>query len=100
MKFPKPTRVTDEAYKQWIREQPCIVCGSPPPSDPHHVKSRGAGGGDDQMVPTCRICHTTGGTIGWKTFEAKYGVNLRSEALKLREWYLPIGKAIKSHHWG
>jgi len=43
---------------QWCREQPCWVCNRPPPSDPHHVVSRGAGGTDEHTVPLCRTCHT------------------------------------------
>lgn len=39
------------------RALPCCACGAPPPSDPHHVRSRGAGGLDCDTVPLCRLCH-------------------------------------------
>lgn len=35
----------------------CCVCGFPPPSDPEHVRTRGAGGKDRDTVPLCRSCH-------------------------------------------
>lgn len=35
----------------------CCICNAPPPSDPHHVKSRGAGGTDADYVALCRRCH-------------------------------------------
>jgi len=41
-----------------VRGSPCIVCGSK--ADPHHVTTRGAGGGDtiDNLMPLCRTHHT------------------------------------------
>jgi hypothetical protein len=42
---------------QLCRESRCCNCGDWPPSDPHHVKSRGAGGRDDSTIPLCRACH-------------------------------------------
>lgn len=39
------------------RTLPCCVCKARPLSDPHHVKSRGAGGDDSHCVPLCRTCH-------------------------------------------
>jgi hypothetical protein len=39
------------------RELPCAFCGHPPPSTPHHVVRRGAGGGDEWTVPACTDCH-------------------------------------------
>ncbi len=49
-------------FADWIRSRPCDVCGTPPPSDPHHVRSRGAGHGDwidgrGNLLPLCRPCH-------------------------------------------
>lgn len=47
----------------YVREMPCCGCGQPAPSDPHHVRSRGAGygdwleNGDGNVVPLCRPCH-------------------------------------------
>ena len=39
------------------RMLPCCVCGAPPPSDPEHVRTRGAGGKDKDTAPMCRRCH-------------------------------------------
>ncbi len=44
-------------YADYIRDQPCVVCDRPAPSDPHHVRSRGAGGRWYDCVPLCRACH-------------------------------------------
>jgi hypothetical protein len=46
------------AHADWIRSLPCDLCGARPPSDPHHARSRGAGGTARHLVPTCRTCHT------------------------------------------
>jgi hypothetical protein len=45
-------------YADVIRGLPCCVCQAPPPSDPHHVRSRGAGGTKRDLIPVCRTCHT------------------------------------------
>ena len=48
---------------EYARSRPCCICGAPPPSDPHHVRSRGAGfadyleDGSGNVVPMCRGCH-------------------------------------------
>jgi hypothetical protein len=44
-------------HAERIRALPCDLCGAPPPSDPHHAKSRGAGGTAQHLIPTCRTCH-------------------------------------------
>jgi hypothetical protein len=46
----------------FVRKQRCWGCSAMPPSDPHHVRSRGAGYTDwyrDQgnVIPLCRTCH-------------------------------------------
>jgi 5-methylcytosine-specific restriction endonuclease McrA len=45
---------------QQTREMPCAACGAKPPSDPDHIRTRGAGGTDDlwNLMPLCRKCHT------------------------------------------
>lgn len=54
-----------------VRTLPCAACNHPPPSDPAHVKSRGAGGharldsGDGNILPLCRICHREQHAQGW-----------------------------------
>ena len=72
------------------RTLPCVACGRRPPSDPHHVLSRGAGGKDADTCSLCRRCHDLLGSIGSKTFEARFGVSLEDalrdhECLMFRE---------------
>lgn len=52
---------------------PCLVCFKTP-SDKAHIKTRGAGAGNEywEMMPLCRICHIEQGTIGIVTFINKY----------------------------
>ena len=73
--FPKPTRLRDEKYLDWIRAQPCAVClkyGA----EPHHMQTRGAGGSDHLVVPLCRLHHTMIHTIGLAELEDRLGINL------------------------
>lgn len=64
-----------------IRQRPCLVCKRPPPSDPHHVKSRGAGGTDEMenLIPLCRRHHVEIHQIGRKTFVKKYSLNIHKD---------------------
>lgn len=50
------------------RTLPCCICGAEPPSDPAHVRSRGAMGKDRaNVIPLCRICHQNQEATGWCT---------------------------------
>lgn len=67
-----------------IRSLPCAVCSHSPPSDPHHIKTRGAGGDDslENLLSLCRPHHVEIHTIGRKTFLNKYKDNIaKSRAL-------------------
>ena len=44
--FPKSKRKEDKKLLAAVRKKPCLVCGKVP-SDPDHIVTRGAGGGDD-----------------------------------------------------
>ena len=54
----------------------------------HHLRENGAGGTgikppDWMAVPLCAKHHGAGHAMGWKSFEAKYKVDLSAEAEKL-----------------
>lgn len=68
---------------QLCRESSCCACGAPPPSDPAHVLSRGAGGKDGDTVPLCRRCHDLQHSQGIKTFQAERGLDLKAVASDL-----------------
>lgn len=57
---PKNKRIVNEALLDKIRAMDCAACGVPGPSDPAHIRSRGAGGHDEwnNVLPLCRPCHT------------------------------------------
>ncbi len=54
----KPKRVVNKKLLKMIAEAPCTVCLKYP-SDPHHITSVGAGGGDvvENVMPLCRTHH-------------------------------------------
>ena len=45
-------------YRDLIISLPCCACGAPPPSEPSHVRTRGAGGEASDQTPLCRFCHS------------------------------------------
>ncbi len=56
----KELTARDPKYLDWIRTLPCLLCGKPGPSDPHHTASGGMGltGSDYSAIPVCRVHHT------------------------------------------
>lgn len=64
------------------KARPCIICAKPPPSDCDHIRTRGAGGGDEleNLMPLCRFHHIQKGRIGIKTFAEKYQLPISWES--------------------
>ncbi len=82
--------VPDKAYQRWVRGQGCLIHDSRCSSvwDVAHVVSRGAGGADrDNVVCLCRHHHEEQHRIGIKSFEQRYGVDLRRVAQDLWDTY-------------
>lgn len=55
------------------------------PIDAHHVRTRGAGGGDEQVVSLCRGAHSLLDSWGWsaKRFDEEFEINLAETAADL-----------------
>ena len=80
----------DRAYLDWVKGQPCILAGPDcwGPTDPAHVRSRGAGGVDrGNAVACCRGHHEEHGRTGIKTFQERYGISMTDTAARLLEEY-------------
>lgn len=84
----------DEAFGDkatFVRDCNCLVCGRNP-SHPHHVKSRGAGGTAEHLVPLCHEHHRELHAIGARTFQTKHNVDLVREAEHYDErWQTGVG---------
>lgn len=65
------------------RTLPCCACGERAPSDPHHVRSRGAGGKDSDCAPLCRECHGHLHQVGIRAFEESRGIDLAEIAREI-----------------
>ena len=57
----KPRAGDDCAYLDWVKTQPCVLCGGPA-DDAHHITGRGFGGmgltaPDLLTMPVCRADH-------------------------------------------
>lgn len=76
------------ARSKWFRTMPCACGGKHPActggqSDPSHVKSRGAGGKADDIIPQSPGCHDFVGTKGWQRWQRETGVDARALADRL-----------------
>ena len=89
---PRTRRKYEEEFgphAEYIRTLPCVACHLPGPSDPHHVKSRGAGGkAENNLIPLCRVHHTEIHQQGVKTFAKKWGLDLKAKAVLYNEMRL------------
>lgn len=110
---PRPQRIRDASYKDWITALPCLTtvrsgpddgctvtiypfginheCSGP--IDPHHVIPKGGGKvgskvDDRRCVPLCRKHHDEAQS-GRDNFEAKYGILFEYEILELQKRYKP-----------
>lgn len=93
--FQKQKRIIDKKVLKSVSGYRCIACGAPPPSDPDHVTTRGAGGGDtrDNVWPLCRGCHVLRHKRG-------IGYMVRS-FVSCRSWLRAFNRQdILDKHWG
>ena len=66
----------------FVRAQPCAVCGQGP-SDPHHEPPRGAGGRKADLTNLCRPHHAQRHRMGLRVFNEFHGLDLLSIAKEL-----------------
>jgi hypothetical protein len=98
---PKRFRVRDPQYLAHVRGMHCLLwdrdpctcggftdLGGRPVTEVAHVRSRGAGGGDDQVVPLCGRHHGEQHRIGIRSFENRHGLDLAQVARQMRRRYL------------
>jgi hypothetical protein len=76
-------RIKDEKFLNFVREQPCMVCGRPPKSQAAHIRmgnialdKRPTGLGerpsDKWSVPLCAGCHMDGSLSVHRTGEEQF----------------------------
>jgi hypothetical protein len=85
--FPKTERLRSPRHLAWVRTRPCSVPGCEGDMiQAHHVR-KGAGvalkPSDRYTAPVCMKHHTEGHTLGWRSFEVRYGVDLSAIASRL-----------------
>lgn len=74
MSLKKPKRVIDLKLIRRIKAEACRACDAPPPSDAHHLRTKGAGGDDSltNLISLCRGCHQAIHRMGVKTFVERW----------------------------
>ena len=100
----KPKRYGNKAYIEYIKQQPCCVTSmmiinqdtGNVESDPHHTKSKGAGGSDLSCVPLLHELHQECHAIGQETFQEKYNIDFKDVQIKCMQRF--IGQELR--HWG
>lgn len=87
MMIQKTERLRSPRHLAWVRSLPCSVPGCRGELiEAHHVR-KGAGVGlkpsDRYCVGVCVEHHAEGHSLGWRTFEIRYGVDLSAIAAQL-----------------
>ena len=79
----------DERYKRFIRQLPCVACGTRYGIEAAHVGAHGMGqkASDYQTVPLCKACHRELHRSKRLTFEAKYGVDFQGLMEMFQSFY-------------
>jgi hypothetical protein len=82
----KTERPDEEAHFERLRLLPCCVPGCDSFQSIVHHERRGTGGGTALKPPAwsavnlCQRHHVMGHAIGWKTFEKRFGIDLKTIA--------------------
>ena len=92
--FPKPKRVIDNDYIEWIKNLKCWIRDTPFP-DPHHINEPGHGGmgtkcNDSRAIPLSHGLHQELHQIGQETFASKYSLDYESIIVELNKAYEEI----------
>ncbi len=77
----KKRQIKNPEVLAFYRDLPCEVCGARPPSDPCHLKSRGAGGDDtyDNVFAACRAHHVLQHAKGVRSFWRQFGARIQAQ---------------------
>jgi len=70
----------ESEHMEWVKSQPCIVCGAAAPSDAHHVEQ----GLHFATLPLCKDCHQ-GSSNGIHGQRAMWKVMRKTELSCLNE---------------
>lgn len=82
MGLKQATVIKCPGHLRWVRGHECCVAGklAHPKCEgrieAHHVTTRGAGGGDEQVVSLCSLAHANVHALGRESFAKVYGVDL------------------------
>lgn len=82
-----------------MRDLPCSTCTRRPPSEPSHVKTRGAGGKRQDLAPQCSECHRELHDVGVDTFQARRrGCDLVALARAYAAQWLGLPISVRDHY--
>jgi hypothetical protein len=74
LSYPKPRKWRSPAYRKWIAQQRCCVCGCMPTQATHqnvlNDKGMGSKVSDSCLLPLCALCHHNEHQRGDKSFWA------------------------------
>ena len=87
--IPKPKRVKDKEYREFIRRKKCIFCGKEPPNQCCHAHAGGMGTkcSDYRTFPGCFTCHLEYDAGRGKMLDRHPTINLEEKMDEYRKNY-------------
>lgn len=89
-------RFRDPKFLRFVKGLNCVCCGQSP-CDPCHLRSKGAGGGDQRwnIVPMCRYHHSEQHAQGFYYMAKRYPLLMM--VLVQKGWYFVDQKLVRDH---
>ena len=96
--YPKPFTWKSKKYLDYIRKQPCLICGHK--SEAHHIRKASNSGigmkpSDSFSLPLCRLHHAEAHCQELKhlkPFFERHGLDVYEELFKMTKGYIEANK--------
>jgi len=90
--YPKHKRWKSPKYLEYVRQQPCLICGAKQSQAHHHQTKNNHGTalkpGDYWCIPLCLGCHQMLHFVGKKTFFKRHRIDVFQEIFRMISGYL------------
>lgn len=84
----KPKTFRSKAYRSYVAEHGCEVCGRPAEAAHTGTGGKGIKASDATCIPLCRTHHSEQHAIGKRTFEQRYSLDYQRINIRLLEEFI------------
>jgi len=93
---PKTKAWRDKKYLEYVRQQPCVVCGHTENIHAHHIRLASNSGtgmrpGDLWALSLCHLHHLEYHQLGKETFYERHGIDIYRELFTITKAWIEGG---------